>query len=117
VTAAASEKRKGASAYTVLWTETALKMLESVSDARVRQNLFNRAGGLKNEPEKQGKSLTGELAGFRSIRAVGQRFRIIYQVNRREVLVYIAAVGRRQQRHKSDIYALASKLLKHGLVR
>jgi len=105
------------SVHTLKWTETALKMLEAVTDARVRRTVWARAGELTRDPEKQGKPLTGELAGFRSVRAAGQRFRIIYTVNRQEVIVYIVAVGRRKEGDKKDIYELARKLLKHGLVR
>jgi mRNA interferase RelE/StbE len=63
------------------------------------------------------KLLIGELAGFRSVRAVGQRHRIVYRVERREVTVLIVAVGRRRSGDKSDIYELARKLLCQGLLR
>ena len=72
---------------------------------------------LAESPEQQGKPLVGELAGFRSVRAVGQRYRIVYRVERREVVVVIAAVGRRKARGKNDIYELAKKLLRLGLLR
>jgi len=55
--------------------------------------------------------------GFRSVRAVGQRYRIVYRVERREVVVVIVAVGRRKARDKNDIYELAKKLLRLGLLR
>jgi mRNA-degrading endonuclease RelE of RelBE toxin-antitoxin system len=35
--------------------------------------------------------------------AVGQRYRIVYRVERREVVVVIVAVGRRKARDKNDI--------------
>jgi mRNA interferase RelE/StbE len=47
--------------------------------------------------------LVGELVGFRSVRAVGQRYRIIYRVARREVVVIIVAVGRRKHGDTRDI--------------
>ena len=72
---------------------------------------------LAKSPEQQGKPLVGELAGFRSIRAVGQRDRIVYRVERQEVTVLVVAVGRRRSGDKSDIYELARKLLRQGLVR
>ena len=59
----------------------------------------------------------GELAGFRSVHAVGQRYRIVYRVERREVVVVIVAVGRRKARDRNDIYELAKKLLRLGLLR
>ena len=103
--------------YTVKWTETALKLLEAVPDVRVRRLVWNRAGDLAREPEKQGKPLTGELAGFWSVRAAGQRFRLVYTVKRQGVVVYIVAVGRRKEGDRKGIYELAKKLLRQGLVR
>ncbi len=69
---------------------------------------------LAKSPEQQGKLLVGELASFRSVRAVGQRYRIVYRVERREVVV---AVGERKAGDKGDIYELAKKLLRLGLLR
>ncbi len=53
-------------------------MLEAIQDRRVRDKIRDRIDGLAQEPEKQGKPLTGELTGYRSLRAVGQRYRVIY---------------------------------------
>ncbi len=103
--------------YDIQWTETALKMLEAISDVRARRTIFSKAGDLKKEPEKQGKPLTEELSGFRSVRAGGQRYRVIYAVSRQTVIVHIVAVGRRKEGDKKDIYQLAKKLLKLGMVR
>ena len=49
--------------------------------------------------------------------AVGQRYCIVYRVERREVIVVIVAVGRRKASDKNDIYELAKKLLRLGLLR
>lgn len=103
--------------YTVKWTETASKLLSEISDRRVRQLLYTRAGQLSHSPEQQGKPLLGELAGFRSLRAAGQKYRIIYRVERQEVIVVIVAVGRRKHGDARDVYALARKLLRQGLLR
>ena len=103
--------------YRVLWTETAVQMLTRIEDRRVRQLVWERAKQLEHDPEKQGKALTAELAGFRSLRAVGQRFRIIYSVNRADVTVHVAAAGPRKHKDKSDVYAVARKLLKQGLLK
>jgi mRNA interferase RelE/StbE len=100
--------------YTVKWTETASKLLSEISDQRVRRLLYTRAGQLSHSPEQQVKPLLGELAGFRSLRAVGQKYRIIYRVERQEVVV---AVGRRKHGDARDVYALARKLLRQGLLR
>jgi len=103
--------------YTIAWTETALKLAEAIPDQRVRRLISQRADQLAKSPEQQGKPLIGELAGFRSVRTAGQRYRIVYRVERREVAVVIVTVGRRKSGDKADIYELAKKLLRQGLLR
>jgi len=71
---------------------------------------------LADDPERQGKALLGELAGFRSIRAVGQRNRIIYQIRGNEIVVVIVAVGIRRDGARDDIYNLAKKLFRLRLL-
>ncbi len=66
---------------------------------------------LASDPEKQGKALVGELSGLRSVRAVGQRYRVIYQLVDDKVVVAILAVGIRRDGSKQDIYQLAKKLV------
>lgn len=104
-------------AYKVRWTETAITVLEGIADRRIQRALHDRAGALDHDPEKQGKPLLGELTGFRSLKAVGTRYRIVYHVERREVVVAVAAVGLPKDGDKHDVYALAKKLLKQGLLR
>src|SRR5712692_7023574 len=103
--------------FAITWTHTALKLAEAIADQRIRRLISQRADQLAKSPEEQGKALIAELAGFRSVRAVGQRYRIVYRVERREVVVLIVAVGRRRSGDKSDIYELAKKLIRQGLVR
>ena len=103
--------------YRVTWTATALDMVAAISDRRVQRIIFERAGGLAYAPEQQGKPLTGELSGFRSLRAAGQRYRILYRVDRPEVTVLVAAVGRRKHGDTADIYELARKLIRQRLLR
>lgn len=103
--------------YAITWTETGLQLVEAIPDQRIRRLISQRADQLAKSPEQQGKPLIGELAGFRSVRAVGQRYRIVYRVDRGEVVVLIVAVGRRRSGDKSDIYELAKKLLRQRLLR
>jgi mRNA interferase RelE/StbE len=103
--------------YAIKWTETALKLAAAIPDPRIKRLITQRVDQLAETPEQQGQPLIGELAGFRSVRAVGQRYRIIYRVARREVVVIIVAVGRRKHGDTSDIYELARKLLKQRLLR
>ena len=102
--------------YTVRWTETALKLAAAIADQRIRRALHTRAGALAKSPEQQGSPLVRELANFRSVRVAGQRYRIIYRVQRKEVIVAIMAVGQRKEGDKADVYALAKKLLRQGFL-
>ena len=103
--------------WKVEFTETSLKQLKAIDDVRVRTALLRRAERLGQEPENQGKGLTAELAGYRSLRAVGQRFRIIYQLlEQRVVVVVVVALGLRKEKDKRDVYALARKLIRVGLL-
>ncbi|GAX39310.1 hypothetical protein NIES4075_02620 [Tolypothrix sp. NIES-4075] len=70
-----------------------------------------RIDKLKTDPEKQGKPLVDKLKGYRSLRAVGQRYRIIYKVELDKVVVLVVGVGLRKQGDKEDIYAQIEKLL------
>ena len=102
--------------YRVVFTPTALRMLEAIADQRIQRQILDRANGLAHEPEQQGKPLRGELLGFRSLRAVGQRYRIIYRVDRGRILVMVIAVGIRKEGDRSDVYRLAQKLISLRLV-
>jgi len=91
-------------------------MLEAIPDARIREQVLKRSTQLASEPEKQGKPLLGELSGVRSLRAVGQRYRILYRVERKRIVVLVVAVGIRKEGSRGDVYALARKLLRTRLV-
>ena len=104
-----------AAAFKIEWAPTAVHALRDISDKRVQRKIFERAQALATEPESQGKALVGPLAGCRSVRAVGQRYRIVYRVERGRVIVIILAVGLRKDGDSKDIYALAKKLVKLGL--
>ena len=93
-----------------------MKMLGAVADRRVQQLIRNRINPLAKEPEKQGTPLLKELAGYRSPRAAGQRYRIIYRVDRRTIVVLVVGVGLRKEGERQDIYALAKKLIRLGLL-
>jgi mRNA interferase RelE/StbE len=96
--------------------KSAFKQLESIKDARVRGKLFERIEQLEDDPESQGKPLKNELAGLRSVRAIGQRHRIIYRTENEKVIVFVVAVGLRRQGDRSDIYEIAARLLRSGLI-
>jgi len=104
------------SSYAVKWTPTALKLLEGIPDQRIQEAIITRAGELKKTPDQQGKPLIGPLMGYRSVRAEGQRYRIVYRVRREEVIVVVVAVGVRKHGDTHDVYALAQKLFRQGLI-
>lgn len=102
--------------YEVAWTETAVRMLSRVGDRRIQQQLFDASKRLELEPEKQGKQLREGLMGFRSLRAVGQRYRILYTLDTASQIVHVVAAGLRRAGARDDVYALAQKLVRLGLV-
>ena len=101
---------------TIQLTQIAVDALVGITDQRIRQSIANRISTLTQDPEQQGKALLGPLQGYRSLRAVGQRYRIIYKVDHGQVIVYVVLLGIRREGDKNDIYALAQKLVKLGLL-
>ena len=102
--------------YQVILAPAARAMLSGILDQRVLLKLQERIDGLSFEPFQQGKPMTGDLMGYRSLRAVGQRYRILYRVERTRVLVHIVAIGIRKEGDKRDIYAVAARLFRLGLL-
>ncbi len=102
--------------YRLIIEPSALKMLGEISDRRIQEKIRDRIDHLADEPEQHGRPLTGEFAGYRSLRAVGQRYRIIYRMQKDQRLVLVVAIGIRKEGSKADIYALAKKLLRLRLV-
>ena len=102
--------------YPVVWTVTAGNLLGEITDRRVRQPIFDTTKRLEDEPANQGAPLTRELAGFRDLRAVGQRYRVLYRVEEVRHVVQVVAVGLRREGARDDIYELARRLLRTGLI-
>ncbi len=92
-------------AFVVRLTEEAVAMMEEFRDRRVRGKLFERIRKLAIEPEQQGKALVGDLAGYRSVRALGQRYRIVYRVDRKVVEVLVVGAGLRKAGDRTDVYS------------
>jgi len=91
-------------------TPEAERLLQEIQDRRIRKAIKDRALRLANDPEKQGKPLSGDLAGLRSVRAVGQRYRIVYELNEAHREVWVVAVGIRRKGARDDVY---ERLKKH----
>jgi mRNA interferase RelE/StbE len=92
-------------------TPLALEMIRAIQDRREQQAIIERLQKLKSEPLLQGKPLTGALKGYYSVRAVGQRYRIVFQIKAEQVLILVVGVGRRKDGDKRDVYVLLQKLL------
>ena len=86
-------------------------MVEKVTDRRVRKSILDRADTLAADPARKGKALIGELAGYRSLRAVGQRYRIVYQIDESSKVVHIVAAALRRQGNRRDVYELLARVL------
>jgi len=102
--------------FKIIISPQAMQMLRDIGDVSIRTQLNSRIDELQLEPSKKGKSLAGDLRGFRSIRAAGQRYRIIYKVVDGKVEVYVASLGIRRSGDKKDVYAIAQKLFRAGLL-
>ena len=95
--------------YQIEITPLGIELFAKIKDRREQTILKQRINKLKSEPDKQGKALSGKLKGYRSIRALGQRYRIIYKVDRAKVTVIVVGAGIRKDGSKKDIYAILNK--------
>ena len=102
--------------WRVLITPSALNMLKKVADQRVRKQISEAISGLSEDPDKKGKPLMGELTGYRSMRTAGQRYRVIYKIEKDQVIVVVVAIDRRKEGDRKDIYYLARKLFEQKLL-
>jgi mRNA interferase RelE/StbE len=91
-------------------------VIQKVQDRRIREKIIETIDGLAEEPEKKGKPLAAELDGYHRVRAVGQRYRIIYRIDNEKVIVMVVAAGIRKEGDRKDIYTLAKKLIRARLL-
>jgi len=96
-------------------TDVCLSLIEKISNKKTQAAIIDRIEALRTDPEKQGKALVRRLAGFRSIHAAG-RYRVIYKIDNNATVVWVVAVGIRKEGDKKDIYKIAKKLLRLGLL-
>ena len=102
--------------WDVSFTDAAMESLQSISDRRIQRLIVNRAQQLSEDPHALGTPLRDELRGLHSTRAVGQRYRIVFRIDEEQHRVVVVAVGIRREGHRHDIYALAQRLIRLGLV-
>ena len=106
-----SEKETGPVIWNIVIEPEALDMIGEITDRRIKKIIAKTIDGLNLEPDKQGYSLTDELAGHRAKRAVGQRYRIIYRCDSDKHQVSIVGVGIRRQGSRKDVYFQVTKKL------
>ncbi len=102
--------------YQIDITPTALESIKAVTDRRTRIAIMRRIDNLVEEPDKKGKQLRGWLAGYMSTRAAGQRYRVVYRIDSSGLRVLVYMVGLRTEGSHRDIYALAERLVRRGLI-
>lgn len=101
--------------YSIKLTKIAAENIQKI-EKKSRKKIINKISQLKDEPLLLGKALQGPLKEYRSVRAAGQRYRIIYQVLENEIIVIVVAVGIRKAGDKKDIYELMKKYIKVGFI-
>jgi mRNA interferase RelE/StbE len=101
--------------YRIRITKIAAENIQQLEKSAQIQ-IINKIEKLKEEPTLLGKPLKGPLKDFRSIRAVGQRYRVIYKLVENEIIVIVVAVGIRKDGDKKDIYELMKKYIKTNLL-
>jgi mRNA interferase RelE/StbE len=97
--------------FEVKFTPAAEQDLVQISDQATVVVLLRRAQALQQEPLKQGKPLRGVLKNCRSVRAAGQRYRIVYQVAVEAGQVVVVVIGLRKAGDKNDASVVAEKRL------
>jgi mRNA interferase RelE/StbE len=102
--------------YQIEITPAALESLEAITDRGTRSAIVLRIDVLSQEPERIGKSLRGLLTGFMSIRAAGQRYRVVYRIDASKACVGVHMIGIRKEGSRHDIYELAEHLVRRGLI-
>jgi mRNA interferase RelE/StbE len=90
--------------------------MREIKDRRIQEILVVVLQRLEYAPDQQGKKLNEELIEYRSVRAVSQRYRIIYHISDDLGVVFIANMGIRKEGDKKDVYVQTKKLLRQGTI-
>lgn len=110
------KSRKGTGtlkAWKVRVTRTAKGLIKN-APREIQRALKEKLPDLRENPEL-GKPLTGPLLGRRRLPLSG-RWRLIYRIVDSKRTVYLEAVGIRKAGDRKDIYELAKKLFRQGLL-
>lgn len=99
----------------LLWTMTSVELLNRIGNKKIQKSIMTESKSLISNPEN-GKPLLADLKKFRSIRVYGGRYRVIYKIQYEDSEVHIHVVGIRREGDKNDVYSIAKKLFKAGLL-
>lgn len=95
----------------------AKKHLAEIKDSRIQQGLKNALKRLESDADKRGKPLHEDLIGFRGLRAVGERYRIVFRVVESKHEAHVVAVGIRREGSPTDVYHVTSRLVRSGVIQ
>jgi hypothetical protein len=85
---------------------TALEALRRVRDKKLRRNIVFASDALADEADA-GNPLAPPLDGLGSVHAAGDRWRVLYRVEKR--LVQVVLGGPRRPGEPADVYELAAR--------
>ncbi len=95
--------------FSIILTADAQADLNGIQDRRSYSAIERKIDELQSEPDKRGKELTGDLKGYHSVRAAGQRYRVVYQVAMLEGVVTVVVIAIRKEGDKRDAYRVARR--------
>ncbi len=82
--------------YKLLIKASAAKELRAVKNKRDRQRIVRRIQGLENDPRPPGSQ---KLSGRERYRIRQGQYRIVYGIEKDELVVYVVKIG-----HRKDVY-------------
>jgi mRNA-degrading endonuclease RelE of RelBE toxin-antitoxin system len=103
--------------FRVVITETGVETLGNITDRRIQLLLKEKIRGLAHVPELQGEPLHDDLAGYRALHVIGNRFRTIYRIENETVTVFVVAAGICKAGDKGDVYEVMRRYVRLGLIR
>jgi mRNA interferase RelE/StbE len=82
--------------YSLRIKKTAIKELEGIPTKADRRRIVSRIESLADDPRPAGAQ---KLSGYERYRIRHGRYRILYSINDRELIVHIIRIG-----HRKDVY-------------
>lgn len=98
--------------YSIVLTRAAQADLEAITDQRTVKAIEREIDRLELEPDQERHLLSGDLQGYYRVRAAGQRYRVVYAVQKIKSRVLVVLVAIRKEGDVEDVYKIAHKRLK-----